>query len=281
MTTERTWTDDQLRAAVATATCWRAVLRELGLSPDGGGTGKLIRHRAAELALDTTHFRRNRSWSDDQLRLAVTDARTWDEAIAALGLSATGNSRAHIRAHAARLGLDTSHLEQPMPSTPAAPQLTPTPSRLRFAAESIAAAWFTIHGCDVATPATPCPYDLLVSMPDGIKRVQVKTTISVSKDGWSVYVSKRPYSIRKDAPMTPYSPEEVDLFFIVDGDLTVYVIPMLAVGGRTRILLRAYKKYIVGNASGLRAAVTRAALRCDCFSRKCTSMMCKTPRTVE
>ena len=111
----------------------------------------------------------------------------------------------------------------------------------------------------MAVPTAPCAYDLLVSTTDGIKRVQVKTTTRPTKDGWLVCVSKRPYSITKDAPLIPYDPEEIDPFFVVDGDLTMYAIPMLAVAGRARILLRAYKKYIVGNAAGLCVPATRAA----------------------
>lgn len=49
----------------------------------------------------------------------------------------------------------------------------------------------------------------------------------------------------------PYDPELIDMFFVVDGDLTIYVIPSRAVGGRGTILLRAYRKYVVGNAVGL------------------------------
>ena len=49
-------------------------------------------------------------------------------------------------------------------------------------------------------------------------------------------------------------PDEIDLFFIVDGDMTMYLIPSRAIAGRVRILLRTYQKYIVGNASGLLGA---------------------------
>jgi hypothetical protein len=62
-----------------------------------------------------------------------------------------------------------------------------------------------------------------------------------------------------NALLVPYDPEVIDLFFIVDGDLTIYVIPSRAVGGRTRILLRAHTKYIVGNAAGLMVARRGAA----------------------
>jgi len=219
MTTERTWTDDQLRVAVATATSWRGVLRELGLSPSGGGSGKMIRRRARELCLDTRHFRRNRSWSDDELHQALSSARCWDDALTALGLSpVAGGSRAHIKAHALRLGLDVSHLERPAPPAPQPARFALDLAHLRYAAEPLAGAWFAACGCEVAVPSVPCPYDLLVMTSEGIKRVQVKTTICSTKEGWMVSIARR-----------------------------------------TRILLRTYQKYVVGSAAGLRNAPPRAA----------------------
>jgi hypothetical protein len=43
----------------------------------------------------------------------------------------------------------------------------------------------------------------------------------------------------------------IDLFFIVDGDLSLYLIPSKVIAGRVGLLLRTYAKYIVGNAAGL------------------------------
>ncbi len=43
--------------------------------------------------------------------------------------------------------------------------------------------WFVLCGCNVSIPLEPAVYDLLVSMPDGIKRIQIKTT-TYSKNGW-------------------------------------------------------------------------------------------------
>jgi hypothetical protein len=56
-----------------------------------------------------------------------------------------------------------------------------------------------------------------------------------------------------------YSPDEIDLFFIIDGDMTMYLIPSRAIAGRITILLRTYRKYIVGNASGLLGAADGAS----------------------
>jgi hypothetical protein len=260
MTTERTWTDDSLRAAVAAATSWRGVMRELGLNPSNGGVTRTIRGHAARLGLDYAHFRANRSWSDTALRHALTASRTWEEALIYLGLSGrAGGERTLLRGHALRLGIDTSHLGSQQQPKAAPPGYALDLARLRFAAEPLAGTWFAACGCEVAVPTVPCSYDLLVTATDGIKRVQVKTTTSIKKNGWEVSVARRPYSIKKDAPLIPYNPEDIDLFFIVDGDLSMYVIPMIAVAGRMRILLRSYKKYIVGNASGLWAAASCVA----------------------
>ena len=156
-----------------------------------------------------------------------------------------------VKAHALRLGLDLSHLGRPEPHVAESFELRPGLAHLRGAAESLAATWFRLCGRNVLTPAEPDSYDLLVDMPGDMKRVQVKTTTFKSKDGWLARIGRRPYSIGNNAPLVPYDPEVIDLFFIVDGDLTVYVIPSRAVGGRTQILLRAYTKYIVGNVAGL------------------------------
>jgi hypothetical protein len=255
-----TWSDEQIPAAVAAATSWRGVMRELGLNPANGGTTRTIRRRAAVLGLDTSHFRGNRSWSDAVLRRAVTGGRTWEDVLTTLGLSTrAGGSRALVKAHAHRLGLDVSHLGRLVPPGADSCELEPDRVHLRRAAESLAATWFMLCGRNVALPVEPDSYDLLVDMPDGPKRVQVKTTTFKSKDGWLVQIGRRPYSIGNNALLVPYDPEIIELFFIVDGDLAMYLIPSRVIAGRVQILLRTYRKYIVGNAAGLMAPRPTAA----------------------
>ena len=55
----RTWSDDQLRAAVARNTNFADVLRELGLRPAGGNHLTMKRH-IARLGLDISHFSNDR-----------------------------------------------------------------------------------------------------------------------------------------------------------------------------------------------------------------------------
>ena len=88
-------------------------------------------------------------------------------------------------------------------------------------------------------------------MPDGIKRVQVKTTTSAGKHGWQVSVGRRPYTPKGLGPLEPYDPDDIDYFFVLDGDLAMYLIPAQIIAGRVAILLRVYKDYVVGNARGL------------------------------
>ena len=97
-------------------------------------------------------------------------------------------------------------------------------------------------------------YDLLVDAPEGISRVQVKTTTHSTKDGWAVSVGHHPDThAKKRGHRVAYDPDVIDLFFIIDGDLTMYLIPSRAIAGRVGLTLRTYKKYIVGNAAGLLA----------------------------
>jgi len=116
----------------------------------------------------------------------------------------------------------------------------------------MAAAWFALRGCAVSFPAEPTVYDLLADTPQGIMRVQVKSTTSVRQDGWQVGVGHHPDThSKKNGYVLAYSPDEIDLFFIVDGDMTIYLIPSRAIAGRVAIVLRTYRKYIAGSAQGL------------------------------
>ena len=249
---ERTWPDAQLIDAVAGSSNWRDVMRKLGLNANSAGAIRIVRRDVERLELDTSHFRGKRIWSDAQLRRAVMNSQSWDELIGTLGLApGSGDGRIRVKAHAIRLGLDLSHLEKPPGNSSGPAEVKPDLRYLRDAATSLAASWFTLCGFSVAIPTEPTLYDLLVVMQAGIKRVQVKTTTCYSKDGWTVAVGRRSYSVGNRARRIPYDPESIDWFFIVDGDMTIYIIPSRIIAGRVGILLHTYRKYIVGNAAGL------------------------------
>jgi len=102
--------------------------------------------------------------------------------LAAIGVKSSSQAyRTRVKAHAVRLGLDLSHLDEDARQTiqPASPR--PALRNLRDAATMLAAFWFSLCGFGTAIPVESAIYDLLVSMRDGIKRVQVKTTTYNSK----------------------------------------------------------------------------------------------------
>jgi hypothetical protein len=236
-------------------------MRALGLKTTSAGQIRVVRRHAEGLKLDASHFRGKRRWSDDQLRQAVAECGSWEEVTIRLGLStASGNVQPHIKSHTVRLGLETEHLNavshvgrQPPEAVPLASTLQPERKHLRVAAPVTAAAWFMHRGCAVSFPAEPTIYDLLVETPEGLLRVQVKsTTRSPKGEGWVVGVGHHPDThAKRHGHVLAYSPDEIDLFFIIDGDMTLYLIPSRAIAGRIAILLRTYRKYVVGNAQGL------------------------------
>ena len=243
---KRTWNDSQLAAAVVASHSWRGVMRELGLCVTSAGSIQVVKRHVNRLGLDTSHFTGQRRWSDEQLRRAVAGACSWRELLAELGLlGRCADERTRVKAHAVRLGLDLSRLQ-----ASDAPEVThglkPDIKRLRDAGAAIAATWFLLCGCNASIPMEPTLYDLLVSMADGVKRVQVKTT-TFNKNGWQIQVGRRPYSVGNRGALVPYDPDDLDLFFILDGDLTMYLIPSQVIAGRVSIMLSNYSEYVVGN----------------------------------
>jgi hypothetical protein len=212
--------------------------------------------------VDTSHFTGNRRWTDVQLIDAIKQASSWKEVGDHLGvvLDPPCGERIQVTGHAARLGLDTSHLSAPARSVTrkhAIGELGYRPEQLRRAAPSIAMAWFALRGCTSSLPSEPEVYDLLVGSPFGIQRVQVKSTTSKNRndDAWQVKVGRGSGGKRNTVGVIPYDHEAIDLYFIVDGDLRLYLIPSVVLGGRLRIYLRAYEDYIVGDATSLLAAL--------------------------
>lgn len=268
------WTDAQLAAAIEASVNWRSVMIFLGFGERSKSAGavRIVRRRAAELGLDWSHFRGNRRWSDAQLKQAVSESHSWDELLTRLGLSTDGGGiQPHIKSHAIRLGLDTSHLSglshkgrQPSEPPAQASEMKAQLSYLRVAAETLAATWFILRGCAISLPLEQTLYDLLADTPQGIMRVQVKTSTCAGKYGWQVGVGHHPDThSKKRNYVLAYSPDEIDLFFIIDGDLTMYLIPSKAIAGRVGILLRTYRKYIVGNARGLLGADDAGSVALD------------------
>lgn len=247
----RTWTDEHLRAAVASSTSWKGVATALGLAQSS--TPRLKRH-ARRLGLNTSHFKGRRRWSDADLRTALAMSSTWPEVLEALDVSDDSNTRQYVRGHATRLGIDISRLTNESVPVEVCDVLTQTPDlrrRLRVAAESIASAWFALRGIPVAVPSMPCQYDLLVTLASGVKRVQVKSGCVRQHGSWLIRIGRRPYIVDKSAGRVPYDPDDIDYFLLMDGDGFIYFIPSSVVAGRTSVNVGAYRAFRVGDASSL------------------------------
>lgn len=72
---------------------------------------------------------------------------------------------------------------------------------------------------------------------DSTKRVQVKTTTRKIRSSWLVEITT------SGRVKTPYDPDDIDQFFIIDGDLNFYLIPIEAVAGMGSLMLNAYQQY--------------------------------------
>lgn len=249
------WSDADLRTAVAYQHSWRGTARALGLRGHSAGSLRALKRRASELGIDTSHFTSQRRWSDDKLREAVNAANSWAEVLSGLSLSDNAGARTRVRGHAIRLGMDISHLETRAVICEIELAQLVSDLALPRAAKQFASAWFSIRGVPVAKPEHPAAYDLLVTFKGREQRVQVKTTTFRARHGtWVVNIGRRPYLLDKSASREPYDPDELDFFFIIDGDLTVYVIPSRIVAGMTAINVGAYQQFRVGDASSLVSA---------------------------
>lgn len=80
---------------------------------------------------------------------------------------------------------------------------------------------------------------LVVDTGTGLCRVQVKATTVRTGGSWKVYLS----TWRQGR--TVYDADEIDHFFVIEGALSYYVIPLTAVGGLHAIHLSAYERFRV------------------------------------
>lgn len=172
---------------------------------------------------------------EDDLRQAIDVARTWSEAADILGIHHVSAVSA-LRGHAVRLGVDCQHLAAKSTAMGNC-QARPNIAHLDRAGSLLADSWFTLCVHDVSWPLESSRYDLLVCTDEGIRRVQVKTTTVRSGDTWKVYLSTSRRQRRT------YDPDEIDDFFILDGELMCYLIPFTAVGGLHAIHLGGYAQY--------------------------------------
>jgi hypothetical protein len=194
-----------------------------------------VRSHADRLGVGYGHLKGQRRWTEDGLRAAIESARTWPDAVEHLGIQDVSALSA-LKGHAARLGLDVTHLKEPRTATRSF-EARPDTAHLARAGPLLAASWFTLCGHDVSWPLEPSRYDLLVLTDQGIRRVQVKTSTVRAGSTWKVYLSTSRTGRRT------YDPDEIDDFFLIGGDMTCYLIPVAEVGGLQAIHLAGYEKY--------------------------------------
>jgi PD-(D/E)XK endonuclease len=225
---------------MATARSWRGVLRAMGMNDSSAGSLRAAQRRAHCLGIPYNHFTGQRRWSDDELRNALPDAASWSALAVALGRTPDGGTLSSLRTRALRLRLPIAHLE---PRRPEPDQLPAADmSRLPVAAPMLAAAWFAFHGFNICWPLEPARYDLLVEREATVRRVQVKTTTWRDAGAYSVAVSSSRVNGRAS-----YSVDEIDCFFVVDGELNAYLVPASIVAGFQRLSLSAYADFKVMN----------------------------------
>jgi hypothetical protein len=110
----RSWTDEQLTAAVAASSTLSEVHRRLGLR---AGKYDVMRAHIARLGLDASHIpgadpdtgRRRRRWDDGDLARAVAGSRSLTQVCRSLGYTPNGGVHRMVSGHVRRLGIDTSH----------------------------------------------------------------------------------------------------------------------------------------------------------------------------
>lgn len=130
------WTDDQLRAAVAASTSMKEVVERLRAEA-GAASHRSVAIRVEVLQLPTEHFAAGaargdppspphertirRRWSDEELADAVRASTSLNGVFDALGLVPGGSQWQLVRALVLELGLDTAHWRRPLrPDRPAA-----------------------------------------------------------------------------------------------------------------------------------------------------------------
>jgi hypothetical protein len=248
MTTPQEVSAERLARAVGEGTSWRGVLRALGLPPSSRRSREL-RARCQELKIDHSHFIGSRRVTDAELRTTVPRAKGWGDLLHRLGYSPDNvAARQRIEAHLLRLGLNADHLGQQRASAQDgmhAHHLLMT--NLREAGALVVAAILALEGRKVSWPLEPTHYDLIAESPTGLQRVQVKTTTRKAGGTWVCSLSRSTYAADSAGlrRRSWYSPDDVDVFGVVDGDLNVYMIPASLVAGLSAIHVRKYGSYRV------------------------------------
>lgn len=237
-------TEGRLREVVATSRSRRGVLRAVGSR--SAHLGRQLRKACDERGIDYSHFRYH-VFTDEMLVEALATATSWAEVLGRLGYPEdSGSARATIRRHARRMGLATPQFAVGPSAATGTASLDPMWSHLRDAGPMLVAATCTLAGHRISWPLEPAPYDLLVDIGGRVLRVQVKTGTRIMGGSWVCSLVRSEYAdVAGGKRRAWYSPDEIDVFAIVDGEAEVYWIPIADVVGQGTLSLRRYGAYRV------------------------------------
>lgn len=194
-----------------------------------------------------------RRYTDNQLAEALLTSTSWRGVLTKLGKSPSGHTK-WIKIHADRIGLDYSHILSHMDAVGAPPTLFKNPAVMSSRAGlSIACRWFLDRGYNVSIPLEQAAYDLIAESDAGLQRVQVKTTSRQASNGrYLAGIARKIYNAELVSNASgrrremPYSPEDVDLFFIATAAGDNYLIPVTSVVGQVGLALGPrYAEFVV------------------------------------
>jgi hypothetical protein len=118
----------------------------------------------------------------------------------------------------------------------------------RKSAIGTAIRWFLANNYLPSVPIETARYDLVVESEQGFKKVQVKSTEFIKKNGkFSVSLHTTEYDpISHKFKASPYKKQDVDYFFIACSDGTNFLIPYEIVGSKTTLTVTdKYKNFAV------------------------------------
>lgn len=228
MAWERTYTDEELAAAVEVARTWRGVLCGLGFVATSAKAIRSVGSHAERIGADYSHFRVQRSWTDEQLWQAIEEADGWSNVVARLNLEGS-SAVVTLKGHA------------------------------------VGVAWFAMCGHEVSWRIEPARCDLLVWVASQAHRVRVKLMVARAGSGGARV------SFNLGRQQRPYDPDEIDDFFIIDGELNFYLVLAAVVSGRHMMHLAAHELFLVPKSF---TVATKRVLRRDTSAPNSQSGCC-------
>jgi hypothetical protein len=121
-----------------------------------------------------------------------------------------------------------------------------TDNHLRTAAIGDAVRWFSSRGYTPSVPVDVARYDLVVESDAGLKRIQVKTTMSKARRNGRWFVRTCRHAYDKNASIAnaagkrrdvAYTTADADYFYILTSDGSRYIVPVSVTGGTLTLTL--------------------------------------------